>query len=378
MLIILLGMTGLIFYSRAQRGMSHLTAGYDTPRGTLLSPTPTMTPQMLKPATPVGPAGTVSLAYAPDGRRLALGTNDHGVAIYTDGALTQRLPGFEGHPAPGVLVWSADGKRLAAAGRASVVVWDTTTGARINMILIPANPGTTLSVIDVAKGSVADSAPDTIFARSGFAQWRASGTVNAAPAPTGASAIAAPSGALIALWGSQEGTRIFRDAADTTYIGTSAADRAAHAAFMRWSPDDRYLLWGYPQLPIGSAVLAGNSGTPPATSSPAGTQTIAALSAPNIAVARLVEHVGQANSAAASAVIWPSNDGTRLAAYDSSGASPSLTVLDTTSDAILGIFPALNIPPIAPLAMLSWQQSTPPNITITTGQSAATGYSAAK
>ncbi len=379
-LVALLTMTGFIFYARVQRGMSHLTAGGNTPHGMLAtpSPSPTATPQSLVQTAAVGPAGVVSIAYAPDGRRLALGTNGNGVMLYTNGVLTQHLAGFEGHPAPGALVWSADGKRLAAAGRASVVVWDTTTGTRLNTILIPPDPGTALSIFAVEKGSSAGSVPDTIFAQTGFAQWGANGVVVAALMPDDASAPLAPSGALIALWGSQEGTRIFRDAGGTTSIGASAADRAAHAAFMRWSPDDRYLLWGYPQLPISSALSDVNGGTPAMTPSPAGTPTPAAISAPNIAVARLVEHVGQAENTAASAVIWPSGDGTRLAVDDASGASPTLTILDAASGVSVGIFPALTIPVTAPLAMLSWQQTAPLSVAITTGQSAVTGYSVPK
>lgn len=379
-LALLVGIAGFALYTGARDGALGQSARRNVPHNVLLTTpsapaSPTPLPATLKAGTAVGPRGAVSLAWSPDGNRLAVGANPAafggvdpgGVAIYATGAPTLRLAGFEGREAPGALLWSPDGKRIAAAGRASIIVWDAMTGSRLSTLLVPADPGNTLSIFTVVSGTVSGTVPASIFAATGFAQWGANGKITAAPTPAGAS-IPAATGPVIALWGSQEGTRIFRDASDTTLIGTSDDDRNAHAAFMRWSPDGRYLLWGYPRLPISSTVVANGGTTTPPTAD--ATTTVAAISAPDVTFAALVNRVGQATATGAAIIVWPSGDGARLALYDTTTATPVVTIVAVATDATIGTFPAFSAPMPAPLAMLSWQAASTIKMTLTTGSQA--------
>ena len=383
-LALVVGIAGFALYTGARSGALGQSARHSAPRGALLTTpqataSPMATPVMLKVGATVGSKGAVAVAWSPDGSRLAIGTNPAafggvdpgGVAIYTTGAPTLRLAGFEGRQAPGVLLWSSDGKRIAAAGRASIIVWDATTGSRLSTLLVPADPGNALAIFTIAGGAISDTVPATIFAATGFAQWGANGKLTTAPAPATMSIPAATS-AVVALWGSQEGTRIFRDANDTTMIGMSDDDRNAHAAFMRWSPDGRYILWGYPRLPI-SSVVAGSSGTTPAAANP--TTTIpAAISAPNVTFAALVNRVGQATATNATIVIWPSSDGTRLALYDATSATPAVSIVAAATNATIGTLPTIPALAPAPLNMLSWQAAAPLKVTLTTVQQPVVSY----
>src|SRR5205085_1215456 len=73
--------------------------------------------------------GVHSVAWSPDGRRLASGSNDNTVRVW-DGETGSLLRTLEGHQG-GVLsvAWSPDGRRLASGSSDRTVrVWDEETG----------------------------------------------------------------------------------------------------------------------------------------------------------------------------------------------------------------------------------------------------------
>src|SRR5205807_2415843 len=87
-----------------------------------------------------GHAGQVhSMAYSPDGKRLASGSQDSTVKVW-DGQTGQELVTFKGHAGAGDEYWpgvnsvafSPDGKRLASATiGGSMKVWDAQSGQEV-------------------------------------------------------------------------------------------------------------------------------------------------------------------------------------------------------------------------------------------------------
>lgn len=381
---LMLGTSGFLVYTGMQNGtlralVHSQTATSAPPTATpTRSSTPPEGPISLKPGVTIGKKNIVTIAWSPDGTALATGANPDvasaspgGVVIYTRAGKTIHLPGFEGFAAPGTIAWSPDGARIAAAGHLTLYAWDATTGMQAARINLPQLPGTNLYIFDATTGNTVGSVPASAFATSGFMQWTASGQVIAAPTTAaGAANVPKLKSAIIALWGNQQGIRIFRDASNTAYIGMNDADIQAHAALLRWSPDHHFILWGYPRVPISTTVLGA------ATTSAQG-QT--AVDSPNPAVASLVNQLGQAPTTQSSIIIWPAADGTRLAVYDgiSTGtpAGPVYAILDATSGAPVNTcaFPA---PATVMLNALSWQSLNPVAIAFASGQAPVTQFSA--
>jgi WD40 repeat protein len=78
-------------------------------------------------------AGAFRLALSPDGRRLAAAREGGGSVSLCDRAtgLPEQTLAGEGLPAPGLLAFSRDGKRLIAAGSYHAVAWEVGTGRRL-------------------------------------------------------------------------------------------------------------------------------------------------------------------------------------------------------------------------------------------------------
>lgn len=376
LLAALVGLAGLLLYGGVRNGALHALISPATTgaqAGTTLastSPTPTAAPVALKAADSVGDKDIVALAASPDGKTLAIATNPNGantggVVLFQAGKQIARLLGFEGFQAPGTLAWSPDGKFLAASGNLTLFIWNVATGVATT-VRLPASPGTDSYIFDWQNQRSAGSVPATIFAATGFAQWGTGGAVTAAPVgAAGASNVPALGSPIIALWSGQSGTRIFRDSTNTTLIGVSDADHSAHAAMLRWSPDDRYLLWGYPRLPVSAILLSAASGpTPGAT----------AVGAPDTAFGALVARLGQATDPNATAIIWPAPDGQTLAIFAALATPATIAIQNAQSAVLVNTLPDVTAPAAIPLNALGWESANPVRLALTTGQAPAGEY----
>ena len=389
-----LGTGGYSLYTSAKAGSLHnfFTRKAPATAANPITPTavsPTASPATLKHGASIGGKGVVTIAWSPDGKLLALGTNpatlggtdQGGVAIYSNGVLTVHLAGFEGHQAPGTISWSADGKQLAATGHTAIFVWNATSGARLSIIPIPAAPTSDLSIFDTKSGAAVSSIHPTLFIASGFVQWAAGGKISAAPASGVPATHLPPIGSpLIALWGSQGGNRIFHDAHNAVLFGCSDDDLAAHAAYMRWSPDSRYLLWGYPRVPVSSTVLGApatnTTATPSATNTipSTNTPTASALEMPNAAFAALVDRVSQ-GTATTTLIAWFSADGAAVAVFDGAAIAHSIEIHDAAIGTLTASITLSDVPPApAPLNLASWQGSAPATVSVTTVQTPTMTY----
>ena len=355
------------------RGQSSNSGAVATPT---LSPTatPLPTPIALKAISTIGTVNTVTLAASPDGTAVAAAANGKGVEIYKNGKAEQHLSGFDGFNAPGSLVWSPDGTALAASGALTLYVWKLSSGEAFTVPL-KANPGTDLYVFDWAGHKVVGSYTATaLFGASGLAQWGEKGQV--APAPLGSASganIPDSHSPIFALWGGQQGVRLFRDpAANALDIGMNDADIAAHAALLRWSPDGRFLLWGYPRLAIALTATVNGS----LTSTPT-TNVTAGVAAPNQGFAVFVTRLSMAPDPAAVITLWPSPDGQRMIVMDGSVAPAQLSIIDSQTTAPLNILPAglANGHPL--LGACTWEAIATIRIACATGAAPAGEYAPA-
>jgi WD40 repeat protein len=89
----------------------------------------------------IGAVSIVSLAFSPDRKRLAAGSEDYRITIL-DTASGKVLRSFVGHQAAVVaLAFSPDGKRLASASHdRSVKIWDTSSGKELLTLGVHAGP----------------------------------------------------------------------------------------------------------------------------------------------------------------------------------------------------------------------------------------------
>ena len=89
----------------------------------------------------IGAVSIVSLAFSPDRKRLAAGSEDYRITIL-DTASGKVLRSFVGHAAAVVaLAFSPDGKRLASASHdRSVKIWDTSSGKELLTLIGHAGP----------------------------------------------------------------------------------------------------------------------------------------------------------------------------------------------------------------------------------------------
>lgn len=350
-----------------------------------VTPTTTTLPMTLKSDASIGVKGITAVAWSPDSSEIVTGVNpvalggtaNGGVTVLSGTTIVAHLLGFEGYPAPGALAWSVDGKKVAAAGHLTLMIWTVAPNAAPLKMTLPSSPATNLYVYDTSTGSQIGTYPATIFMPTGYVQWQPDGKLVSAPPVTGVDTnIPSPSGSTFALWSATQGIRIFRDTtANVTYLGVNDADRQAHTAFLRWSPDGKYIIWGYPQVPISSIVLT-NAGTP-VSGTPSITTTAAVPSAilsPNPAFAMLVSKVSQSTVPEQSIVVWASPDGLKLAYGDTTTSPATLGILDASTATVSGTITLNHIPAAISLNMLSWQSVSPPHVTIVTADASATEY----
>ena len=344
LLAALLGFSGFLVVAAAHAG-AFRSLGHQSISPTAVPPTstPTLattsTPTALKAQTSIPASNVDTLAWSPDGTILATaalpnpskGTTG-GVVLYQNisstlagGPLLQkRLFGFENVPSPGTLAWSPDGSMLAASGHAHLIIWNVNTGQAAVTVGLPTNPGTNLYVFDTLNATLVMSAPSSIFLASGFVQWGQNGIIRQAPAgAAGPTGIPGPLSPIMALWGGQQGTHIFRDTSNVTMLGTSYYDVQDLAAFMRWSPDHRYLVWGYPRVPVSTTLLARQ---------PTHATT---MGVPDAVFATSVQTVEQNADPSAEVEIWPATDGTRLIVFDSTAQPVTFTLMNASTGTVI-------------------------------------------
>ncbi len=301
-------------------------------------------------------SNVAALAWSPDGTILATasapqGNDPGGVMLLTQsasGSLSKRLPAFEHLPPPGTLAWSPDGTELAAGGGTRLVIWNVATSRIVTTIALPFEPMTNLYIFSATTGTLVMSAPAEIFLPDGYAQWQPGGQIRSATQPTAST---------LTLWRGPGGARIFRDpTTGAVEIGMNDADVQAHAAFIRWSPDGRYLVWGYPRLP-----LAPHAGTP-------GTLTV-----PDATLAKLAHAVGASHNPAASIILWPAPDATRYAALDGTRATPRIALYDARSGTLRATI-STPMPADAPPNILAWQPGTTLALALTASATTVARY----
>lgn len=90
--------------------------------------------------SPVGDPHPATLALAPDGGRVAVGSTAHGVDLLNlaDGALIRRL---EAPPGWSQGAWTPDGRRFVAAGAdGKLRIWDPASGSLVLSLPLPPGP----------------------------------------------------------------------------------------------------------------------------------------------------------------------------------------------------------------------------------------------
>jgi WD40 repeat protein len=111
-----------------------------------------------------GHSGTIAgVAYSPDGKRLASGSSDGGARVW-DAETGRELLSLSGHASwLGNVVFSPDGKRLATASPPdkAVKVWDAETG--LELLTVPGSRGLAFSPDGHRLASVTEGGTVTIY-----------------------------------------------------------------------------------------------------------------------------------------------------------------------------------------------------------------------
>jgi hypothetical protein len=303
----------------------NFSAGAHHPRATATS-TPTPTPAPLNPTVTFATqsSGAAAIVLSPNGKQVALATILNGapvVSIWDAGTGKQvEALAYSFNAVPGALAWSSDGRDLAAANGTTVMVWDVTSGVQLWSIILPQGPA--VRVYDVEAGGVAQRPnPTVVFAQSPFAQWGADGQIAPAPAnAAGLVGVALPGGPIIGVW-QVAGSHIFRAGAGQVDVGISSADAAARAALLTWSPDNRFLLWGYFARPVATSPAAPSG----AGAAPASTPVPGAVQPPDGVAQTIAAHV--AASTNGDALLWVAPNGAWVAFCDRTLHAAPLVVM---------------------------------------------------
>ncbi|GAA0593826.1 NACHT and WD repeat domain-containing protein [Actinomadura livida] len=176
-----------------------------------------------------------SVAWSPDGSRLATASADHSVRVWEDGAEVAVLRGHEAMVS--AVAWSPDGSRLASASDDGTVrIWDVASRARVAVLRghgamvwsADWSPDGTRVVSasrdgDVRIWSVADGASETLRGHEGWVR-------NAAWSPDGSRIASASDDRTIRIWDADTGRElaVLRGHEDTVRM-------------VAWSPDSARL-----------------------------------------------------------------------------------------------------------------------------------------
>jgi len=188
------------------------------------------------------------LAWAPDSRRLAVTHGRHGVLIWdtTDASQLRTLPADELYNI-GALSWSPDGLRLAVGSAMGVHVWNAATGEQAGSVL-------------TARGSGSSSAsaawsPDGCFLAVGVGRkvqvWDATVsqvlyTFEKRDKGRAASLAWSPDSRRIAVGSDYKRIEVWDLASDA--VARNQGERAYVTTGTAWSPDGRYLAVGDNEL----------------------------------------------------------------------------------------------------------------------------------
>lgn len=301
-------------------------------------PTATPTPATLAAALTFGAAssGSVAVATSPDGKVVALSGVRNGVASVTvwdakSGGQIHVLP-YSAGEAPATLVWSADGKRLAAANGTTVVVWNVAQSAQLWALLLPPPPA--MRVYDVETATVVQRLdPATAFGTGASLQWGANGQLAPPASGTGSQGAAAIDGPQVSVW-QVAGSHIYPNTGKV-YVGDSDADLKVHVAFLTWSPDSRYLLWATTSRQVAVGPSSAPVATAPATKT-AGTGSDG-VRAPDVAAQSMAVRVASAGQG--DALIWFSPDGHWVAICDRTSRGDPLVIEPTGASSVKAIVP---------------------------------------
>lgn len=343
--VVLLVLLVLVASSRGRHLPWSTSGTLVTPTTTSLpSPTATPTPATLAAALTFGPAssGSAAIAISPDGKWVAMSGTHNGVASITvwdakSGTQAHTLP--YGYAAPAAsLVWSPDGTRLAAANGSSVVVWNVAQAAQMWALLLPQPPA--MRVYDTQAAVVVQRLdPAAAFGQGASLQWGANGQLTPS-APGGASApgAAAVDGPQVSVW-QVAGSHLYAAGGGKVYVGDSAADLAAHEAFLTWSPDGRYLLWATMSRPVALPQAGAASGTPAATAAATATSGTGSggVQAPNAAAQSVAARV--ASAAQGDALVWFSADGHWVAVCDRTTRDNPLVIEAPSATTVVAVVP---------------------------------------
>lgn len=184
-----------------------------------------------------------SLAWSPDGQRLASGSNDGAAGIWdvASGTLTQKLAGHTGVVYE--VVWSPDGKRLASAGvDGTIRLWDVGTSKMLQVL-----NGSTYGLADGLAWSPDGTQFASIKGEDAIQIWDVATGREAAVIPV---EVTRDGGGLNQIWWSPRGDYI----ATVSILGTvtlvdvpgrrSAGILTEDASSVAWSPDGSQLAVG--------------------------------------------------------------------------------------------------------------------------------------
>ncbi len=288
----------------------------------LASPTPTVA-TIRKLSAFDSSTTTAAMALSPNGKSLAGGpiSGTANTVVLWDTATGKQiatLP-WTGTAAPGSLAWSPDGKRLAAVDGSTIGAWDVASHTLLWTFILPTDQA--VRVYDASTGSLF-SRPDAgaAFAQNTALQWTDNGQLQSVPASAlGATGVAASGGADVSLW-QAVGFHLFA-ANGGVSVGFSQSDRDQHRALLTWSPDGHYVLW----TNIARAVASSNAAS--------------GLTPPNPIITAIVGELSA--NGQGDAFAWSNADGSQVATCIRAEPDAPLNVYDVASGRVVASLPGV-------------------------------------